>query len=136
MYSSVSAFLFVINFVQAEKIESMPQHPMKERISKPSKGRLKRSSFTREAKKLTKAWAHTLPPTRPMALEDLPQPWMDAPTNVHTSTEIPHVAQMEPHENLSKRTLTLAMIFFSKLPAITYGQKIMTFWKNPAIVLK
>ena len=95
---------------QSEKIKCMPQHPMKERLNQLNKGRLKRSSFAHESKILSKTTMANLPPTLPITAADIPKPWKEDPKNVRIKTEVPQVGDRDTQNDITKRTLTLAMI--------------------------
>ena len=79
--------------VHAEKLKSLPNHPMKERMNGLTKNRLKRSSFILESKGLARERRGDLPQaTFPLSPADLPQPWKGKHTILPINTTVPLIA--------------------------------------------
>ena len=98
------------NLIQGEKIKCLPNHPMAERIGQPVKGRLKRTSFLHEVKKLSRAHPVSSIATAPIDRAAMPQPWVERPTNISIRPEVPHITQREDHNDLIKRTHALSLL--------------------------
>ena len=96
--------------VQAEKLKSLQEQPMIKRMNRPTRSRLKsRSSFIRESRNLAQVHQVETPPTLPIKMTDLPQPWKEDHKELKISSHVPGV-QGETQDTTAKRALTQALI--------------------------
>ena len=63
------------NMIQAEKFKCLPDHPMKEKLNRLTKNRLKRSSFVHVNKKLIHKFHELLKDTLPICQSDILELW-------------------------------------------------------------
>ena len=97
--------------VQAEKLKSLQEHPMRNRMNKPTRSRLKsRSSFIHESRNLAGVHQVEDPPTIPIKMTDLPQPWKKDHKKLKISSTVPGVLQGDTQDGYAKRALTEALI--------------------------
>ena len=80
-------------------------------MDRPTKNRLKRSSFLHETRRLAREHQANTPSALPLNTTDLlPQPWNNNYKKFQISTAVPQVIPGETQVDVVKRTLTLAMI--------------------------
>ena len=93
--------------IQAAKFKRLPNHPMKTRLSKPTKGRLKRGSFVHQTRILERRHQDILdqdPIEIPRGLSN--PPWIEG-SNYHIQSSIPGVGPKDSQSDLEKKSYTL-----------------------------
>ena len=95
---------------QAAKFKRLPNHPMKDRLYQPTKGRLKRGSFIHQSRVLERRHADMMdqePRDIPQYLEN--PGWKDeGRPQIHCS--IPGIGKKDSHSDAEKKSLTLEHI--------------------------
>ena len=96
---------------QAEKYMCSVNNPMKERMEDLARGRLQRSSFVHQAKRLRRQHAQEIPENL-QPLSHIPEvtPWRDTNIRVKVKTTIPGVYSRDQQSNVEKRVATMATI--------------------------
>jgi ribonuclease HI len=97
--------------LQATKYQSMPDHPMCSRLKQLSASRLKRSSYTMEARSLQRKHREELPETiqPPTVTMDNP-PWESALRKATIQTTVPGITAKDEQSSVARKALTLAML--------------------------
>ena len=99
------------NMMQAEKFKCSTNHPMKTRLEGLTKNRLKRSSFVRESKKLSRQFHDRLPQsTLPFFQPNISEPWVTDVTDIKVHTTGPSLSGGDTRDDTVKQSLILAMI--------------------------
>lgn len=96
---------------QAEKFLCMPSHPMKSRLQNLALGRLKRSSFTHQAKRLRRQATDL--PEKVTSLTPIPEqtPWTEeAGLPIHIETKVTGILDREEQNSVQRRTATLSFL--------------------------
>jgi ribonuclease HI len=97
--------------IQAEKFKCMPNHPMKSRFQNLAMGRLKRSSFIHQAKRISRQ--HSDLPEVDIPLNSVPEqtPWREEPgLPVHIQVEIKGIIDKEEQNSIQRRVATLSFL--------------------------
>lgn len=96
--------------LQAEKFKSLPDHPIKARLTEGTKNRLKRGSFVHQVKTLNRQFAQQLDTqTTPLSSEDIVNPTANDLSKVQIRLTVP-LLDSEAQNEILKRSHTLAMI--------------------------
>lgn len=96
--------------IQAAKFKRLPNHPMKDRLSKPTKGRLKRGSFIHQTRVLERRHQDILdhePRDIPQYLEN--PGWSDE-GRPQICCSIPGIGKKDSHSDAEKKSLTIEHI--------------------------
>ena len=93
------------------KVQASKEHPMNKRIQEATSGRLKRSSFARESKAVQRKHKDSLPTkVEPLDTTSEPPPWERRQERITICTSVPYLGHKDEHSDVSKRSLTLAMM--------------------------
>ncbi|BFZ08560.1 hypothetical protein BsWGS_11599 [Bradybaena similaris] len=95
---------------QAEKFLSMPNHPMKNRFQNLGMGRLKRSSFIQQAKRLRRQTSDLPELHSPLTTIPDQTPWREPRLQVHIQTKVEGIPENEEQNNIQRRTATLSFL--------------------------
>ncbi|XP_052249844.1 uncharacterized protein LOC127857490 [Dreissena polymorpha] len=96
--------------LQAEKFKSLPDHPIKARLTEGTKNRLKRGSFVHQVKTLNRQFVQQLDTqTTPLSSEDIVNPTANDLSKVKIRLTVP-LLDSEAQNEIIKRSHTLAMI--------------------------
>ena len=97
---------------QAEKFLSMPSHPMENRFQNLAMGRLKRSSFIHQAKRLNRQTTDL--PKVGIPLKSVPEqtPWREEETEpeVCIQTEVKGILCKDEQNSIQRKTVTLSLL--------------------------
>ena len=97
--------------IQAEKFLNLPGHPMKNRFENLAMGRLKRSSFIHQAKRLRRETTDL--PTVGIPLKTIPErtPWKDEHRlSLQIQTKVRGIFDKEEQNSVQRRTATLSFL--------------------------
>lgn len=98
--------------LQANKYQSLPDHPMNSRLEGFTKNRLKRCSFVHQAKKLSREYAAELnTQTIPLGRADITNPTANDLSAVKVALAIPGLDMGKQENETIRRSLTLAAIY-------------------------
>ena len=97
---------------QSEKFLSMPSHPMENRFQNLAMGRLKRSSFIHQAKRLNRQTTDL--PKVGIPLKSVPEqtPWREEETEpeVCIQTEVKGILGKDEQNSIQRKTVTLSLL--------------------------
>ena len=89
----------------------LTNHPMKTRLERLTKNRLKRSSFVHESKKLSRQFHNRLPQsTLSFFPPDMSEPWVIDITGIKVHTAVPSLSDGDTQDDTIKWSFALAMI--------------------------
>jgi ribonuclease HI len=97
--------------LQAEKFQCMPTHPMKERFQNLAMGRLKRSSFVHQAKRLRRQLTDLPEVDSPLRSVPEQTPWRERyeiPINIQT--HVKGILSEDEQNSVQRRTATLSFL--------------------------
>ena len=97
--------------VQSEKFLCIPHHPMKNRFQDLAMGRLKRSSFIHQAKRLRRQMTDLPEVERPLTSVPEQTPWREGnKMTIHIQTQVPGILEKEEQNSIERKTTTLSFL--------------------------
>jgi len=97
--------------VQSEKFLCIPHHPMKNRFQDLAMGRLKRSSFIHQAKRLRRQMTDLPEVERPLTSVPEQTPWREGnKMTIHIQTQVPGILEKEEQNSIERKTATLSFL--------------------------
>lgn len=97
--------------IQAVKYQCLQDHPMNQRLTKLSSGRLKRSSFTLETRSLHRKHQEQLPKhVKPIDFSMNDNLCVEKEDNVTIQTTVPLLTAKDEQSNIARMTITMSML--------------------------
>ena len=97
--------------IQSEKYHCIPNHPMKDRFQNLAMGRLKRSSFIHQAKRLRRQISDLPNVVSPIKHVPEQTPWRDeCGSQIHIQTHVTGILDKDEQNSLQRKTATLSFL--------------------------